>query len=217
MKRIPLPDNSYILYALALANAIGFAWASIAIESNGGGFIQAFLFGARGVLIGLAAGFGMASIANKIPRAAKAARPWGYLGLAIIGLSAPAMMSPVVYSRVSQVPISALPFWVHFTIALAVGFLVDGLILGIAATSGKLQDDEKPAESEIKPAKEKVKPATSEVKPAIFRCPVAGCGFERPTQAAISGHMSKHKREQAEVVGYQATFEPVTRAEATTK
>jgi hypothetical protein len=202
MTKINLPDNSYILYALAGANAIGFAWASIAIEGGNTGLLMTVIFALRGILMGLAAGFGMASIANKIPRAAKAAKGWGYLGLAIIGLSAPVMMSPVIYARVSGFALSSLPAWVHISIAIASGLLVDGLILGIGATSGKLQADE----AAPRPAKSEPIAETKQVKSA-FIC--STCGYEAKSQAALSGHGTKHSRSKAEPSGYTLEIKPM--------
>lgn len=202
MTKINLPDNSYILYALAGANAIGFAWASIAIEGGDTDLLMTVIFALRGILMGLAAGFGMASIANKIPRAAKAARGWGYLGLAIIGLSAPVMMSPVIYARVSGFALSSLPAWVHVSIAIASGLLADGLILGIGATSGKLQADEaapKQVASEPVAIPKQGKPA--------FVC--STCGYVANSQAALSGHGTKHSRSKAQPSGYTLEIKPM--------
>jgi hypothetical protein len=144
MTKFKLPDNTVILYFLALANAIGFAWASIAIEGGGGNIVSQILFAARGVFVGLAAGFGMASISNRLPHVrTKAAKIWGYVGLGIIAAAAPVMMSPVIYSRLISGDMKFLPWQLLAVISIASGLLVDGLVLGIAATSGKLQDDEK--------------------------------------------------------------------------
>jgi hypothetical protein len=202
MTKINLPDNSYILYALAGANAIGFAWASIAIEVGNTGLLMSLIFALRGVLMGLAAGFGMASISNKIPRASKAAKTWGYLGLSIIGLSAPVMMSPVIYARVSGVLLSALPAWVHISIAVASGLLVDGLILGIGATSGKLQAED----SDSKPGSSVSIAKPKQDKPA-FVC--STCGYVAKSQAALSGHGVKHSRVKAEPSGYVMEIKPM--------
>jgi len=190
MTKINLPDNSYILYALAGANAIGFAWASIAIEGGNTGFLMTLIFALRGILMGLAAGFGMASISNKIPRAAKAAKAWGYLGLAIIGLSAPVMMSPVVYARLSVGALSSLPWEVRLAMSVAVGILSDGLILGVAATSGKLQAEEStqqvaPQDAQV-PRKRSRKVAKVAISKAIF------AGYLREYPAATDEQVAQH-------------------------
>lgn len=116
--------------------------------------------------------------------------------------------SPVIVGTAAYLKLPAgLPWWWAIIVAAAWGILPDFSVAldGFIAGKGMVKRDEA-APSEVKPAKSKPEPLPEIEKPAF----VCSCGYVAKSQAALSGHQLAHKPKKADVVGYVASFEPVT-------
>lgn len=138
--------------------------------------------------------------ANALPRVqSKRARQAGWSVLVLLVIVEPIVLGFANYPVVMNQPIGNLGANVvsggaslTLTLSLILGALVDR----------SLVPAEKPAKPARKPKEAKVEPA----KPA-FSC---SCGKEFGSQSALNAHQRKHKR----VIGYTASFEPITESQA---
>lgn len=111
--------------------------------------------------------------------------------------------SPVVVGTAAYIELPFTGIWAGI-VAAAWGILPDFSVAldGFIAGKGLVKKDES-ATGEPKPAK---KPLPEPEKPAF----ICSCGYVAKSQAALSGHKLAHKPKKAPVVGYVASFEPVT-------
>lgn len=199
MNKIKLPSNEIILYALALAGALTFVYVFLVMDGADISSAIGVLLTLRGVVLGGAAGLAMAKISHVLPRMGSKPKQEKYLQFAFVAflVVAPMIISPVTYAKMSS-DMMALPWLVRLMVSIAAGVFVDALTAGVAFASGKLEADDKPAQSEP-PAD--AKPPKAKDKPGF----VCSCGYVAKTQAGLNGH----KRAHSKVVGYVASFEPV--------
>jgi glucan phosphoethanolaminetransferase (alkaline phosphatase superfamily) len=76
----------------------------------------------------------------------------------------------------------------------------------LRAAEERKKAEQKAKKLATKTAKPAIEPAKAEPKPAF----ICSCGFEAKSQAALNAHQRKHKQ----IVGYIASFEPVTKEQA---
>lgn len=184
MKRLSVIRHpEAIAAALGIAQAIGFAWASVVAEGNGSPvtYIMALV---RGLFLGYALAFGLIMTAHTVPRIpAKRARWVGWGAFGGLLLISPAIIAPAIQHAIpADVLSSPLARWLWaITIAAAPDFVAIGV-----AVAGKLEQVGQPP-----------KPAQSKIiaKPIRFVC--ASCGYEAKTQAALNGHKRKHSGTKA--------------------
>lgn len=204
MKNIKLPSNEVILYTLALGGALTFAYAFLTIDGASLLSVSGVILLLRGLVIGAAAGLGIAKISHALPRIqSKNARRYTAIAFAAMLTVAVPIVASVTYSRMSP-EMLALPPWVRVAVSLSVALFVDALTAGVALSSGKLEADDKPAQSE---PQSETKPPKAKDKPAF----VCSCGYVAKSQAALSGHQLAHKPKKAEVLGYEVALKPITK------
>jgi len=211
--QIKLPSNEIILYAVALGGALTFAYSFMYLDARATGFIWWLLLG-RGLILGGAAGLGMAKVAHSLPRIKSPSIQryalWSFIAFLIV---APLIVSPVVYSSMNLVLVGEITDWFRWVVSIAVGLFMDIVTISVALTSSNLEAEAAhPATASVpvpakKPAKE---PAV-----AKFFCKVAGCPGNPKTpdgsfgsQAALNAHGSAHK---PAIVGYEVSMTPVVK------
>lgn len=195
-----LPENEIILYALALAQTLGFTYASVMYESGNGVWYMVILAAVRGLLLGAALSFGAAVTAQKAPRiASKRARKVGYFALGGLLIVSPVVMSPAIAAAMPQDVRDILAPWAQWVVAGSLAVAPDFVAIAVSAMSGSLQ----PQLEQTEPKAER-KIAVPAVP--VFAC--ANCKREFSSQNALNAHERAHKRT---VVGYVAEFKPVTK------
>lgn len=143
-----------------------------------------------GLFLGTVVNASLAVSASRIGEIAQKRKP-----LAWISLVALFLLSPTIICLSILAPQS-----IFTPIAWAVA--PDLAIVLTGATTGRsLLSHEEPA----KPKAKRDKPATQPTKPAF----VCSCGAEFGSQSALNAHQRKHKR----VIGYTASFEPITESQ----
>ncbi len=201
-KKITLPGNESILWALALAQTLGFAHAALTFES-GSMLVLQLISGARGILLGAALSFGMAVAAQKVPRVkAKRARETGYLALAGLLVLSPVIMAPAVYINFPAA-MRVLGDGLLWVIAAATAIAPDCVAIAVAVQSGALQaQSEEPPVVSANPAQTaqpeertpvqtaQVQPKVQEQKPMV-QCTEPGCGMQYAARGGKGGHYKK--------------------------
>ena len=192
-KKTQLPENETILYVLALAQTLGFTYASVMYESGDGSVFMMLLAGVRGFLLGAALSFGTAVTAQKAPRiASKRAREVGYWSLGGLLIVSPVVMAPAILSAMPLSVRDILAPWAQWLVAGSLAVAPDFVAVAVSAMSGSLQPQIEQAE------------AKHERMKAVSKFACANCEREFATQNALNAHERSHK-----VVGYVAKFEPV--------
>jgi hypothetical protein len=145
MNKIKLPSNEVILYTLAAGGALTFAYAFLVIDGGDILTVTGFLLLLRGLVLGAAAGLGIAKISHALPRIpSKNARRYTAVAFGVMLAVAVPIVASVTYARMSP-EMAALPSWVRVAVSLSVALFVDALTAGVALSSGKLEADDKPA------------------------------------------------------------------------
>jgi MFS family permease len=211
MTKFKLPENELILYALALAQTLGFTYACVSYESSANLFVF-ILVALRGVLLGAALSFGAAVAAQRAPRVqSKRAREIGYLALGGLLIVSPVIMAPAIMAALPEAVRAILAPWAQWSLSVSLAVAPDFVAVAVAAQSGTLQPhtatvEQTASEPKRKAAKvEPVEPAPEVVPVApVFAC--ATCQREFATQNSLNAHERAHK---AKVVGYKVNFEEV--------
>lgn len=196
MKKVSLPENTVIIYGLALADAFTIAYGLVVLDTfSADPFARAFII-LRGLVVGAVGGLALAITANRLPRArAKSEKAAGWAAFGVILTSVTAIISPVTYSTLNPAIVAAVAPWVRVVISLAAGLLVPALTAAVAFTSGRLD-----AETQSKAQVSETSDAASE-KPAngkrtkSLTCNWCGADKKQDGQPfANSQQVSAHKR-----------------------
>ena len=196
--RVKLPNNELILYALALAQTLGIAYASVMYESGNGNWLLMGLAGLRGLLLGASLSFGLAVAAQRAPRVqSKRARIIGFWALGGLLVVSPVIMAPAIVAAMPGTMMSVLSPLTMWVVGIALAIAPDFVAVAVATQSGSLQSAEsEPAGAE--PAQSEKKPARSEAKPSqVFVC--ATCQREFGSQNALNAHERAHKRSAEQI------------------
>jgi MFS family permease len=182
-----------IAAALAIAQAIGFAWASVVAEGNGSPvtFIMALV---RGLFMGYALAFGLIMTAHTVPRiAAKRARWVGWGAFGGLLLISPAIIAPAIQHAIpADVLTAPAARWLW---AITIAAAPDLVAIGIAV-AGKLEQVGNVAQTvttKKQPSATTAKPITDELlRIAIRNNPNAtqsqlGAMFSPPVSGAAVG------------------------------
>jgi hypothetical protein len=182
VKRFTLPGNEVILYALALAQMFGLAYAVIAYDGAGG--VMTVITTGRGLLLGGALSFGLAMSAQRVPRIqSRRARVVGYIAAAGLMLVSPVIMAPAVYAAFPGSFRAIMPAWLLWVVAVSVAVAPDFVAAALGATGGALAPATKSADSEIQP------------RPARPRWQCAKCGRPAKSQNSLNAHMRIHRKD----------------------
>ena len=194
MKRLSVIRHpEAIAAALGIAQAIGFAWASVVAEGNGSPvtYIMALV---RGLFLGYALAFGLIMTAHTVPRIpAKRARWVGWGAFGGLLLISPAIIAPAIQHAIpADVLSSPLARWLWaITIAAAPDFVAIGV-----AVAGKLEqvgNVAQPAATKKQPAATTAQPITNAaLKVAMQNNPNAtqaqlGAMFSPPVSGSAVG------------------------------
>jgi len=164
MKAITAARNpEYIAAALGVAQAIGFAYASIVAEGNGSAvtWLMALV---RGAFLGYALAFGLVMTAHQVPRIqAKRARLIGWVALVGLLVISPVIIAPAIQH---SIPVSVLSSaWARWIWAASIAAAPDLVAIGIAVT-GKLAAVTQP-ETTTATAPQPKQPKPQPVKPTL--------------------------------------------------
>jgi len=196
-----LPDNVVILYILAIGGALTFAYSFLYLDAQSAGFTWWILL-ARGLVVGAAAGLGMAKVSNALPRmVGKKAEPFAWGAFVAFLVVTPLIIAPVTYSSMNPELTRLIPDWLRWAVAGAVGLFIDAVTAGVALTSGNLDAETAPkTQTTAQPAPIQ-KPARAEKaqtwqdKP--YRCEPCRMGFDsQQSYAAHMGHATAHKAQK---------------------
>jgi MFS family permease len=199
MKHLRNPEN--IAVALGLAQALGFAWASVVAE--GGANIVAFVLALfRGALLGFALAFGLVMTAHAVPRIdqRKTRQVWlGWFALAGLLIVSPVIIAPAIQYSIPP-DVLSVP-WARWAWAASIAAAPDLVAIGIAIT-GKVGASSEPQQktsetSDAKPAPSEPKKtqAAKTAKPERVPCPHEGAGCDRVF--AVSDYDSKKAAQNA--------------------
>jgi hypothetical protein len=124
-----------IAVALGIAQAIGFAWASVVAEGNGS-WVTYVMALVRGLFLGYALAFGLIKAAHDVPRiAGKKAQRLGWAALVGLLLISPAIIAPAIQHAIpADVLSNSIARWLW---AGAIAAAPDLVAIGIAV-NGKL-------------------------------------------------------------------------------
>jgi hypothetical protein len=189
-----------------------------------GAAVQAILFAIAGYFYfdlgawGAVAGFGVGAVVNlslavassRISDIAEKRKP-----LARLALFGMFLLSPTTIALSFFAP-KSIPAAIAWAMDVDLAIVLAGSISGksLLATGEPATSEPKRKKKPAKPASQPVEPATEPAKPALF-CKVAGCERNEATpgakpfgsQSALNAHQRSHKQ----IVGYTASFEPVTK------
>lgn len=187
-----LPENEIILYALALAQTLGFTYASVMYESGDGSLFMMLLAGIRGLLLGAALSFGAAVTAQKAPRiASKRARQVGYWSLGGLLIVSPIVMAPAIASAMPLSVRDILAPWAQWLVAGSLAVAPDFVAVAVSAMSGTLQPQNNPDEqTSSEPKREEAKDIPASSVP-VFAC--STCQRIFGSQNALNAHEKAHK------------------------
>jgi len=174
-----------IAVSLGIAQAIGFAWASVVAEGNGSPVTYAMAL-TRGLFLGYALAFGLIKAAHDVPRiAGKKAQRLGWVALVGLLLISPVIIAPAIQHAIpSDVLSSPLARWLW---AGAIAAAPDLVAIGIAV-NGKLSQPATQKNADLqKSAKVKTPPA--------FACDWCGATIKADGEPfANVQQVSAHKR-----------------------
>ena len=183
------------------------------IQYSFGGFlyfswIGVPVVGSMGALIS----FSVAYAASQISDIAKGRKLASWVAMAALMALSPVIIGTSLFYTLD---IITNPVW-RGIVAGVWGLLPDGAtaLAGFIAGRGLVEQEQKPASSQLKQRKPKEQPAIPEPEPAKFFCSAAGCKGNPKTadgsfgtQSALNGHQRKHK-----VLAYAvSTITPVTK------
>ena len=140
MKRIAaLRNPELIAAALGIAQAIGFAWASVVAEGNGSPLTQGMAL-VRGLFLGYALAFGLVMISHAVPRIDPRHRRiylTGWVSFIGLLLTSPAIIAPAIQYSIPAAVLSApVARWLW---AIAIAAAPDLIAIGIAVNGKLLQ------------------------------------------------------------------------------
>ena len=148
MTKLKLPENELILYALALAQTMGFTYASVTYESGSGGLFMTGLAAVRGFLLGAALSFGMAVAAQKAPRVqSKRARTIGYAALGGLLIVSPVIMAPAIMAALPWTVRAILAQWAQWALSVSLSVAPDFVAIAVATQGGALQSQNTTSEA----------------------------------------------------------------------
>jgi hypothetical protein len=191
----------YLLIALA-AIAQGVMWTGVFALIHPG-----VLSYVGGIPAGLAIVGLVVYSANALPRVqSKRARISGWIMLILVIMAEPVVLGVVNWW---SMPADFRALSASRVVAGGASLVISLVLVMSALVNRSLVKLDEPAS---KPHKPKAKPTVAEPEPAkaSFVCKVAGCQAKPfGSQSALNAHQRKHKK----IVGYVASFEPVTQKE----
>jgi len=180
-KTVKLPGNELILWALGIAQTLGFGYALLVYDANS----HPAIAGLRGVLLGAALSFGMAVTSQHTPRIASIrARRISYASLIGMLVVAPIIIGPAVYFTIPLSLKLIYPAWLLWVISLSVATAPDLVSIAVASGSNRLQNDGEQVVQRVS----KAKPVAPVIP--VFVCKKCGQSFS--AQKKLNAHGRKH-------------------------
>lgn len=144
-----------------------------------------------GLGVGAVVSLSLAVASSRVSDIAQKRKGLAYLALAVLVCLSPATI--------------ALSFFMPSSVFTAIAWAVDvdiAIVLAGSIAGKSFIAGDQPAPSQTKPARKPKEVATEPEEPAF----VCSCGKSFGSQSALNAHQRSHK----EIIGYQASFEPIT-------
>jgi hypothetical protein len=183
----------YIMYGIAIANAFRLAWAYAYADADG---VALSLPGGFGLLLGATVSIGTAFVAGRIPGLKGKRLILSWVGLVLLLIMEPAILSPLTYTDMPARLRENIPGLIGWAWAVILALVPSLVMVSIAFANNGLVGTSQPAQT-IPQSEHPTKPKAQTWQDKSYRCEACHVGYDKQTSlAAHYGHARAHKAQK---------------------